>query len=324
MKFSVIGCSPAWPNPGGAHSGYLFEHAAGRLLVDCGPGVLPRLRQREGWPRVDAIAITHFHLDHWGDLVPWVWGSMYRAAGVTIDDRPELWVHQGGRGVLEQFGERFGFRDMFDRVFTVREYMPEEPFMAGGVESCRCGCRTTRSRRTDSVSLPKVCRWRTRVTVGRASASRSSPVTRIFVCEATLAHGVDDGELRGHLSADEAILAAAESGTKRLLLTHRPAGSGCRPASSAPSTASRSSSRRAPVEAVSLIEGRPLVVDHPCGRTGRGTAAAPSENEERGLPAPLDCRFSQGSDRPNAVPTALNPRPRRCAACPGEALCTTH
>ena len=52
----------------------------------------------------------------------------------SIDDRPELWVHQGGRDVLEEFGERFGFRDMFDRVFTVREYAPEEPFMAAGFE----------------------------------------------------------------------------------------------------------------------------------------------------------------------------------------------
>ena len=36
--------------------------------------------------------------------------------------------------MLEQFGERFGFRDMFDRVFTVLEYTPERPFVAAGVE----------------------------------------------------------------------------------------------------------------------------------------------------------------------------------------------
>jgi len=125
VKFSVIGSSPAWPNPGDAHSGYMIERPVGRLLVDCGPGVLGRLRAREGWPHVDAIAITHFHLDHWGDLVPWVWGAMYRSGGVEIDDRPELWVHSGGRRILEQFGERFGFVDMFDRVFTVCEYEPE-------------------------------------------------------------------------------------------------------------------------------------------------------------------------------------------------------
>ena len=36
--------------------------------------------------------------------------------------------------MLEQFGERFGFRDMFDRVFTVREYEPEQRFAAAGID----------------------------------------------------------------------------------------------------------------------------------------------------------------------------------------------
>ena len=44
MKLTVVGCSPAWPNPGGAQSGYLLEGGSGRLLLDCGPGVLPALR----------------------------------------------------------------------------------------------------------------------------------------------------------------------------------------------------------------------------------------------------------------------------------------
>jgi ribonuclease BN (tRNA processing enzyme) len=224
VKLTVIGCSPAWPNPGGAHSGYIFERGSSRLLVDCGPGVLPRLREREIWPHVDAIVITHFHLDHWGDLVPWVWGAMYRAAGAAIDDRPDLWVHPGGRGVLEQFGERFGFRDMFDRVFTVREYQPDEPFMAAGIE-------------VTPLRLPHY----TLETYGLRLAADGSTIaysgdsgpserlvdlardTDLFVCEATLDRGADDGQPRGHLSADEALAAAAASGTKRLLLTHRPA-----------------------------------------------------------------------------------------------------
>ena len=76
----IVGCSPAWPNPGGAQSGYLVEDDGRRVLLDCGPGVLARLREWEEWPRVDAIAITHWHLDHWGDLVPWVWGAMFGPA----------------------------------------------------------------------------------------------------------------------------------------------------------------------------------------------------------------------------------------------------
>src|SRR5437868_9621587 len=37
VQLTVIGCSPAWPNAGGAQSGYLVE-GDGRLLLDCGPG----------------------------------------------------------------------------------------------------------------------------------------------------------------------------------------------------------------------------------------------------------------------------------------------
>jgi ribonuclease BN (tRNA processing enzyme) len=224
VKLTVIGCSPAWPNPGGAHSGYLLESPHGRLLVDCGPGVLARMRERDGWPHVDAIAITHFHLDHWGDLVPWVWGAMYRAGGVAIEERPELWVHAGGRAVLEQFGGRFGFADMFDRVFTVREYDEETPFVAAGfvVEAVRLPHYTLET-------------YGFRISNGThvlAYSGDSGPSTRLvdlargvdlFVCEATLRHGDDDGLPRGHLSAEEALAAASSAGVKRLLLTHRPA-----------------------------------------------------------------------------------------------------
>ncbi len=53
MKFTVIGCSPAWPNPGGAHSGYVLEHAlesparrlrAGRPGASAGGGRLAARR----------------------------------------------------------------------------------------------------------------------------------------------------------------------------------------------------------------------------------------------------------------------------------------
>jgi ribonuclease BN (tRNA processing enzyme) len=223
VQITVIGCSPAWPNPGGAQSGYQLENDRGRLLVDCGPGVLPRLREREPWPQIDAIAITHFHLDHWGDLVPWVWGSFYLRSNGEGPGRPRLWVHAGGRAHLEALGSRLGFPDMFERAFELYEYTDGEPFTAGGFE-------LVPSR------LPHytVETYGFRIAAGGQTitySGDSAPSERLvelareadlFICEATLEHGDLDGEPRGHLSAEEALDAAERASVKRLLLTHRP------------------------------------------------------------------------------------------------------
>ncbi|MEP6910093.1 MAG: MBL fold metallo-hydrolase [Actinomycetota bacterium] len=223
MKLTVVGCSPAWPNPGGAQSGYMLE-GPGRLLLDCGPGVLARLRNQAngtGWPNVNAIAITHFHLDHWGDLVPWVWGTMWGLG--RGQKKPELWLPPGGREELAAFGKRFGTPDMFARVFEPHEYEEGVPFEAAGLEVTArrlphytvetYGFRISNSTRTLAYSGD--CGPNDLLTELAADVD-------LFLCEATLERGELDGEPRGHLSADEATEAFKASGAKRLLLTHRP------------------------------------------------------------------------------------------------------
>ena len=220
MRLNVIGCSPAWPNPGGAHSGYLVEGPE-RLLLDCGPGVLPRLRETEGWPELDAIAITHFHLDHWGDLVPWVWGTMYRKT--ERESHPLLWIPTTGRKLLEEIGARLGFPDMFERTFHIHEYSEGAPFEVGGL----------------TVTAIRVPHYRLETYAFRVSGNGSvlaysgdsAPSQELveaardadlFVCEATLLRGDLDGEPRGHLSLEEAVSAFKAAGARRLLVTHRP------------------------------------------------------------------------------------------------------
>jgi ribonuclease BN (tRNA processing enzyme) len=221
VKLIVVGCSPAWPNPGGAQSGYLVEDEGRRVLLDCGPGVLARLRELEDWPRVDAIAITHFHLDHWGDLVPWVWAAQFGPAHDVA--RPQLWLPPGGRAVLAELGNRLGRPDMFEVAFDVHEYERGEPFSVAGFE----------------VTPVKVLHYELDAYGFRVSANGmvlaysgdSGPDDALaelardadlFVCEATLAAPNPEGGTRGHLSAAEAAEAASAAGVKRLLLTHRP------------------------------------------------------------------------------------------------------
>ncbi len=226
VRVTVIGCSPAWPDPGGAHSGYLVDDPTtgdtGRVLLDCGPGVLARLREREGWPLVDAVVITHFHLDHWGDLVPWVWGTFYGLGRQRA--HPELWLPPAGSAFLAEIGKHLGFPDMFERAFRLHEYAEGTPFETGGFE---VSALRLPHYRLETYGL----RVRRDATV-LAYSGDSGPDDRLaalgqdadlFLCEATLQRGVDDGEPRGHLSAEEALAAAAAARARRTILIHRPA-----------------------------------------------------------------------------------------------------
>jgi len=219
MRLHVIGCSPAWPNPGGAQSGYLVEEAGRRLLLDCGPGVLPRMLLDEDWPRVDAIAISHFHLDHWGDVLPWAFGGLFgRGREVPA---PELWLPPGGADTLKRLDPVLFTGPMLD-LFDVREYAAETPFSAAGFELFACpvvhydhesyGMRVSVGGRTLAYSADSApCD-------GLLEVARDAD---LFLCEATLLE--PETGVRGHLTAEEAIETSKAAGAKRLVIIHRPA-----------------------------------------------------------------------------------------------------
>ena len=179
--------------------------------------MLCRLRE-QGQPAVDAVAITHFHLDHWGDLVPWAW---LRAYGADRErPKPEVWLPPNGHEELATFAGFWGLPDMFTSVFELREFADDTPFEAAGfkVEARRVEHYGLRAYGFRAASNGKVL----------AYSGDSAPTQELadlahgadlFLVEATLASGDSDGVPRGHLSADEALAAADGP----VLLTHRPA-----------------------------------------------------------------------------------------------------
>ena len=217
VRLTVIGSSPAWPNPGGACSGYLVD---GRLLLDCGPGVLARLREREPWPTVEAIAITHLHRDHWGDLVPWVWGSLFGPGEPA--PKPALWLPPGAREVLRPILGVLGSEDMFDRAFAVSEYESRVPFTVAGLEVTAVP--------VDHYDIQafgfRIKGDRTLAYSGDSGPSEAlAELARdadLLLSEATLENGGYDGPERGHLSPAEVKEAAGDARALRVVLTHRP------------------------------------------------------------------------------------------------------
>ncbi len=71
MRLTFLGTGSAMPTGHRYQTGLLLESSETRVLVDCGSGVLHRLVDTEcGYDGIDAVLLTHHHLDHVSDLMP--------------------------------------------------------------------------------------------------------------------------------------------------------------------------------------------------------------------------------------------------------------
>jgi ribonuclease BN (tRNA processing enzyme) len=69
MKLTTLGTGTIALTPARVRAGHLVEAGAVRLLLDCGSGVLQRLADHDvPWMTITHLALTHFHIDHLGDL----------------------------------------------------------------------------------------------------------------------------------------------------------------------------------------------------------------------------------------------------------------
>ena len=221
MRITVLGKSPAWQDAGGACSGYLVETGGTCLLLDCGPGVLGRLRTLRDYASVDAVVISHVHADHVLDLVPYASALTYSPRGAAGElPRPALHVPPGAVERLAALSVGAGMRaDHVERPFAVREYTPEETLEAGPL---RVRFRPV-PHYVPSHAI-EVTDGQVRVTFGsdcgpNPALAEFARETDLLLVEATLREP-DTGDPRGHLTAHEAGEHGRRAGARRLVLTH--------------------------------------------------------------------------------------------------------
>jgi ribonuclease BN (tRNA processing enzyme) len=71
MKVVLLGTGTSIPDPQRVQSGILIEDGKHRILLDIGSGVLHRLCQTKiDIKTIDAVFISHFHVDHCADFLP--------------------------------------------------------------------------------------------------------------------------------------------------------------------------------------------------------------------------------------------------------------
>jgi ribonuclease BN (tRNA processing enzyme) len=220
VAWTVLGGSPAWPNPGQAASGYVIETDAQRLLVDCGSGVASELRARDPGP-LTAIVISHFHADHWFDLVPLHYA--YRYGSWRDRPRPALHLPPGGRDVLDTVASVWdGSVETFEAAFDVSEYDPHGELEVGGMRLTFAPCLHYTTCYSIKFSVPGTTIVYSADTAPTQRLARFAHGADLFICEASLPRAERDSTERGHMDADEAAVAAQLAQAQRLLLTHVP------------------------------------------------------------------------------------------------------
>ena len=227
MRLTVLGRSPARPNPGEACAGYLLEAGGTRLLLDIGPGIVAQLLRRHHPDELRAVLVSHMHADHMLDLVTLRYVYPWRR--LAPDERLEVILPPGSPDQLLELARGVGTARHFEDAFRLREHDGSSPLRLDGltvtpvetVHYIPCwGFRAeAEGRRIAYTADTAPCGGLTDL------AERAD----LLLAEATLRSLEEDAqppERRGHLLPSEAGAAAREGGAGRLVLTHLPVRNG--------------------------------------------------------------------------------------------------
>lgn len=130
MKLVILGSGTSFPHARRASSGYWLQTQSGNLLLDISADVPHRLAEEElDWANLDAIWISHFHLDHLGGLAPFLFAT--RSAPQTQHRTKPLFIYGavGFKKILEVIDQANNYR-LLEQPFPVHltEVEPESEF----------------------------------------------------------------------------------------------------------------------------------------------------------------------------------------------------
>jgi ribonuclease BN (tRNA processing enzyme) len=139
MKLIVLGSGTAVPHPKRSSAAYWVEAAGGATVVlDFSATALHRMME-EGldWAGLNAIWISHFHLDHCGGLLPFLFGVGYSEEGMARTKPLRIFGGPGLKKLLQDFSD-VGDYKLLDQPFPLEiiEIEPLEKFeIAPGLEA---------------------------------------------------------------------------------------------------------------------------------------------------------------------------------------------
>jgi ribonuclease BN (tRNA processing enzyme) len=216
LELTVLGCAGSHTGVGRACSGYLVRSGDTRVLLDAGNGSTANLQRFVGFADLDAIVISHRHVDHCVDLV-----GAYYALKFGPDRDARLPVY--GAAEVDEALAAFMRRDTALEISDVYDLHT----VAGG-DTIDLGAM--RLHIADAVHVTPAISVRIEVqgasmvysgdTAGVPELVELARDADLLLCEATWAGDQEDYPPGIHLTGRDAARVARDAGVGRLLLTH--------------------------------------------------------------------------------------------------------
>ncbi len=135
----IIGNGTPAPGADGACSSYLVRTGQAQLLLDCGPGSLPKLRAATSVRDLSCIVLSHLHTDHFVDILAMnvALRSAEHGRGGPSERPIPLLVPPGGLATIEACFAALGvgvsgtLASRWRESFAAREYDPAETVTVG-------------------------------------------------------------------------------------------------------------------------------------------------------------------------------------------------
>ncbi|HYN86298.1 MAG TPA: ribonuclease Z [Pyrinomonadaceae bacterium] len=130
MRLTVLGSGTSVPHPRRSSSAHWLAARGGALMLDISaPSFHRAAAEGLDWAALDAVWVSHFHLDHVGGLAPFLFGTKHAPQTRGRTKPLVVFGPRGLRRLLKRFDAADGY-GLFEQPFPfeVREVAPRAEF----------------------------------------------------------------------------------------------------------------------------------------------------------------------------------------------------